>query len=294
MPQFRPDRERVLDSAISCAAALWEEKAMAEYRKNSLKKKILSGGVGVMANGLNNAEVCDFLGQFGFDGAFIDFEHGSVSWGELADITRACDLWGMAPVVRVNRLDPAQVLRTLDQGAMGIVVPHVITREDAALAARSCRYPPGGIRGVAGGRRQYGVSDYFKRADEEVMCIALIEDYEAVKNIRELIRVDGVDVYYMAPSDMAASMGHTGNPGHPDVQEAIDTAIRAVVRGGKVAGTLVNDSNVERFLDKGVRCVGVSWMSWVSSGASAFLGRVSSRQAEGKAVKGAGSGRRAK
>ena len=96
---------------------------MAEYRVNALKAKIASGGVGVIANGLNSAEICDYLGQFGFDAAFVDFEHGGVSWADLAGITRACDLWDMASVVRVNRLDPAQVLRTLDQGASAVMAP---------------------------------------------------------------------------------------------------------------------------------------------------------------------------
>jgi 4-hydroxy-2-oxoheptanedioate aldolase len=177
----------------------------------------------------------------------------------------------MASVVRVNRLDPAQILRTLDQGASAVMVPHIITVEEAELAAKSCRYPPAGIRGVAGSRRGYGVADYFKRADEEVMAMALIEDYQAVRNIRDLVKVDGIDVYYVAPSDMAASMGHTGNPGHADVQAAIDRAIREIVRAGRVAGTLVNDANLGRYLDAGVRCVGVAWQGWVASGATAFL-----------------------
>lgn len=251
---------------------------MAEYRVNALKAKIASGGVGVIANGLNSAEICDYLGQFGFDAAFVDFEHGGVSWADLAGITRACDLWDMASVVRVNRLDPAQVLRTLDQGASAVMAPHIVTVEDAELLAKSCRYPPHGIRGVAGGRRQYGVADYFKRADEEVMAIALIEDYEAVRNIRTLAGVDGIDVFYVAPSDLAASMGHTGNPGHPDVQAAIAGAIKAISGTGRVAGTLVNDSNVDRFLDMGVRCVGVPWMNWVASGAAPFLQKVNGRK----------------
>jgi 4-hydroxy-2-oxoheptanedioate aldolase len=255
---------------------------MAEFRPNPLKKKLASGGVGVIANGLNTSAMCDYLGQFGFDAAFVDFEHGGVSWGELADITRACELWDMASVVRVNRLDPAQILRTLDQGASAVMAPHVITADEAVLLAKSCRYPPAGIRGVAGSRRAYGVSGYFKRADEEVMAVALIEDYQAVRNIRDLVKVDGVDVFYVAPSDMAASMGHTGNPGHPDVQAAIDTAIKAIVRSGRIAGTLVNDANAETFIEKGVRCVGVAWQSWVASGATSFLSKVNSHPAISK------------
>jgi 4-hydroxy-2-oxoheptanedioate aldolase len=254
---------------------------MAEHRINPLKRKIASGGVGVIANGLNTSAMCDYLGQFGFDAGFVDFEHGNVSWAELADISRACDLWDMATVVRVNRLDEAQVLRALDQGASVVMAPHIITPEQAELLAKACRYPPHGIRGVAGSRRAYGVSDYFKRSDEEVMAMALIEDYQAIKDIRELVKVDGIDVFYVAPSDLAASMGHTGNAGHADVLAAIDQAVSAITRAGRVAGTLVNDSNVEAYVAKGVRCLGVAWQGWVASGATAFLKKVSTSRKPG-------------
>ena len=247
-----------------------------EYSINQLKKTIDEGGVGVIANGPNNSDICDLLGHVGFDAAFIDFEHGGVSWAELADITRACELWGMASVVRVNRLDEAQILRTLDQGASTVMIPHVITVEDAQTAAQACKYPPNGNRGVAGGRRAYGVDNYFQKAEEQVHCIALIEDFEAIDNLPELTKVDGIDVFYVAPSDMAASMGHTGNPNHPDVQEAIERAIKLVIDGGSVAGTLTNDSNLDKFLAMGVRCVGVPWQLWLQSSAEKFIERTRS------------------
>ncbi|MDA1297819.1 MAG: aldolase/citrate lyase family protein [Chloroflexi bacterium] len=246
-----------------------------EYPANRLKQKLEAGDIGVIANGPNNSDICDFLGHLGFDAAFVDFEHGGVSWSELADISRACELWGMASTVRVNKLDQALILRTLDQGASGVFVPHVITADDARLAADACRYPPRGKRGVAGGRRAYGVSDYYNRADSEVQCIALIEDFEAIANLPEMVKVSGLDVFYVAPSDMAASMGHTGNPGHPDVQQAIERAIKTVVDSDRVAGTLVNDSNVDRFVEMGAKCLGVPWPLWVAQGAEKFLGRLS-------------------
>ncbi len=250
-----------------------------EYSTNQLKKTIVSGGVGVIANGPNTSDMCDFLGHLGFDAAFIDFEHGGVSWSELADMTRACELWGMSSVVRVNKLDVAQILRTLDQGASAVMIPHVISVEDAELAASACKYPPRGVRGVAGGRRAYGVDDYFQKADEEVQCMALIEDFEAIANLPELTRVDGIDVFYVAPSDMAASMGHTGNPGHPDVQQALESAIGKIVDAGGVAGTLVNDDNLDRFLAMGVRCVGVPWQQWLRQSSGTFLDRISAHTA---------------
>ncbi len=248
-----------------------------EYSTNQLKQTIDSGGVGVIANGPNNSDMCDFLGHLGFDAAFIDFEHGGVSWSELADITRACELWGMASVVRVNKLDEAQILRTLDQGASAVMIPHVVTVEDAELASGACKYPPNGVRGVAGGRRAYGVENYFQKADGQVQCLALIEDFEAIANLPDLTRVDGIDVFYVAPSDMAASMGHTGNPGHPDVQQALESAIGKIVDAGGVAGTLVNDDNLDRFLAMGVRCVGVPWQLWLRQSSETFLARILSR-----------------
>ena len=248
-----------------------------EYPKNRLKRKLENGEIGVIANGLNNSGICDFLGQFGFDAAFIDFEHGDVSWAELADISRACELWDMATITRVNKLDEALILRTLDQGAAGVVVPHIITVDDAKLAAEACRYPPDGIRGVAGNRKSYGVSNYHLKANAEIMCTALIEDIEAIDNLPEIIKVEGVDVFYIAPSDMAASMGHTGNPELPEVQQEIKRAIEIVVDAGKVAGTLVNDQNVEKFLGMGVTCIGTAWQQWVASGAEKFMGDLKNR-----------------
>ncbi len=250
---------------------------MAELAVNKLRKKIAEGGVGVIANGQNTPDMCDYIGQFGFDAAFIDFEHGGVSWADLSNITRACELWGMASIVRVNKLDEAQILRTLDQGASGVVIPHVITVEDARHAAAACRYPPEGVRGVAGNRRQYGVADYFKRANEEVTCTALLEDYEAAQNIEELLEVDGVDVFYVAPSDMAASMGRVGELNHPEVRKTIDDTIRKIVASGRIAGTLVTDQNVDHYLDLGVRCIGIAYLNWVAATAPKFLEKVAGR-----------------
>ena len=246
---------------------------MTSYRPNPLRRRLAQGEIGVIANGPNNADMCDFLGQFGFDAAFVDFEHSGFTWRELADITRACDLWDMGAVVRVSRLDEALILRALDLGATSIIVPHVITPGDAERAARACRYPPEGSRGVAGNRRAYGTDDYFNRANEEVQCIALIEDAAALDNLEVLVRVEGIDVFNVAPSDLAASMGHRGDLGHAEVQGAIQHAIEVIAGAGRTAGTLVDDDSLQRFVDMGVRCVVVPWLNWIAAGAKGFLAR---------------------
>ena len=136
-------------------------------------------------------------------------------------------------------------------------------------------------RGTAANRRTYGASDYFRRANEEVQFIALIEDAEALENLDALLQVDGVDIFNVAPSDLAASMGHIGNPGHPAVQQAIHEAIGKIVAAGRVAGTLVDDANAEGFMVAGARCLMIAWPRWVAAGATAFLGRVRAPEAVG-------------
>ena len=254
---------------------------MTDYQSNPLRRRLAAGEIGIVTLGFNSSEMCDFLGPMGFDAVFVDFEHGGVGWNELSDISRACDLWEMGTAVRVPRIDEALILRALDLGASDIIVPHCITPEQAERAARACRYPPEGNRGVAGNRRSYGASDYFRRANEEVQCIALIEDAQALENLDALLRVEGVDVFQVAPSDLAASMGYIGNPGHPVVQQAIANAIDTIVAAGRVAGTLVNDENAEGFVAAGARCLMVPWPRWIAAGASAFLGRIRSPEATG-------------
>ena len=188
---------------------------MTDYQSNPLRRRLAAGEIGIVTLGFNSAEMCDFLGPMGFDAVFVDFEHGASGWHELSDISRACDLWEMGTAVRVPRIDETLILRALDLGASSIIVPHVITPEEAERAARACRYPPEGNRGVAGNRRSYGTSDYFRRANEEVQCIALIEDAQALENLDALLQVDGIDIYQVAPSDLAASMGHLGEPRPP-------------------------------------------------------------------------------
>ena len=86
-----------------------------------------------------------------------------------------------------------------------------------------------------------------------------------------------MDVFYVAPSDLAASMGHTGDVGHPDVQDAISGAIKKIVKGGRVAGTLVTEENVDRYLDLGVRCIGIAYLAWIAKGAQGFLEKAAGR-----------------
>ena len=244
---------------------------MPGIRPNKAKQKLQQGGVVTTISGLQTSETIDFLGPLGFDAAWIEGEHGPVTWEQLGDMTRACDLWGIASITRVASNEPWLITRTLDRGSMGIVVPHVNSREGAEKAAQSAKYAPLGYRGMFGGRQSFGVADYFHQANDQTMVIVLLEEAEALRNLDDILRVDNIDVFFVAPSDLAQTMGHIGDTGHPEVQSAIDGAIARIIAAGKTAGTLVNDGNVASYIEKGVRFTMTSWNSWLAQGAVEFL-----------------------
>ena len=243
-------------------------------RENRVKRQLQAGQTAIAVSGHHNADMIDFLGQFGFDGVWLEGEHGPVDWDAIGDMSRACDLWGMASVTRVNNNDPGTIMRALDRGTMGIVVPHVNTREAAEQAMKSAKYAPVGYRGMFGGRQSFGVPDYFQHANDQTLIVVLIEEIEAVNNLAEILAVDDIDVFFVAPADLAQTMGHIGNHTHPAVQATIDKALAQIVAAGKTAGTLATDDNVERYRDAGVRFFLTGWTNWVSQGAKAFLQKV--------------------
>jgi 4-hydroxy-2-oxoheptanedioate aldolase len=251
---------------------------MPDMRVNGVKKKLREGKTATVLGGLNSPEIADYMGQFGFDGVWIETEHGTASWDQVAHISRACDLWGMTSVCRVNNNDPSLITRTLDVGATGIVVPHVNNKAEAEQAAKSAKYAPLGYRGMAGGRQSYGVSDYHNKSNEETLVVVLIEEVEGVRNLAEILTVDNIDVFFMAPSDLAQTMGYTGQPNHPEVQAVVTRCMDQIVAAGKITGTVANDENVEGYIDKGARFFLTSWQQWVAKGAPQYLAKVAAKE----------------
>jgi 4-hydroxy-2-oxoheptanedioate aldolase len=154
---------------------------MAEFRGNPAKKKLAEGGLVTLVMGDYSPDMCEFLGSLGFDAVMGEMEHFTTSWQDIANMSRACDLWGMMSMVRINRNDPALITRTLDCGANGIMVPHVDTAEQARAVAVAAKYGPDGIRGQFGGRRSFGITqEYHRQANEHVMTSILLEDIVAI------------------------------------------------------------------------------------------------------------------
>jgi 2-keto-3-deoxy-L-rhamnonate aldolase RhmA len=240
---------------------------MGTIRPNRVKDKLAAGKLAISVGGLDSPDLIDLLGPLGVDAVWLEAEHGPVDFGRIPDLTRACDLWGMTSIVRVNALDYGAIYRTLDLGAQGICVPHVDTAEDARRFVEAAKFAPIGRRGLFTSRQGYGVPDYLQVANDHTLLIALIEDIRAVQNLDEILAVDHIDVFFVAPSDLASSMGRIGAPEHPEVQATVDETLKRIMAARRTAGTtLVGNRNAERYAAMGVRFLAAAIQPWLAAG----------------------------
>ncbi len=244
-------------------------------RPNRVKQKLAAGEKVYVISGLNDADSIDQFGPVGFDGVWLEGEHGPVDFADIGDLSRACDLWGMTSIMRINQNEQPIIYRALDRGVQGVVVPHVNTREEAENVVAGGKFAPIGRRGLFGSRQSYGVTDYLQTANDQTLLVVLIEDIVAVENLDAILEVDHIDVFFVAPSDLAASMGLIGQVDHADVQRTIDEALARIQQRGRVAGTLTNNENVAKYAAAGVRFLFTSTAAWLSAGAKQFVGRAS-------------------
>ena len=202
-------------------------------RKNKVKEKLQRGepSIGTWVS-TGDPLVAEILAHAGFDWLAVDMEHNAIDMEKVLSCFYAIGTTDTVPFVRVPWNDPQVLKRVLDIGAYGVVVPNVKGPEEAELAVQACRYSPEGFRGVGSIRgRLYGGPDYYEKANEEIAVVLMIEDSEAVRRIAEICNVPGIDVLFIGPNDLAASLGvPTGyeNP-HPDHK----AAVRQVLETGK-------------------------------------------------------------
>lgn len=213
--------------------------------KNSFKAALAEGraqiGLWVSIPGPDNAEA---LAGCGFDWLLIDTEHTTVAPDTVKAMLQAVAPYPVSAAVRPGWNDAVEIKRLLDAGAQTILVPYVQNAEEAARAVAAVRYPPAGMRGVGGLTRasRYGlIEGYTARADDEICLLVQVETAEALRHIEAIAAVDGVDGIFVGPADLAASMGHPGNPGAAPVRAAILDAIARIRAAGKPAGILSLD-----------------------------------------------------
>ena len=247
--------------------------------ENTAKRKMQSGGVtlGFGVHHLRTAAVPLLARATGHDWLFIDTEHGAFSVQEATQLCIAALATGITPIVRVCAGALDEGTRALDNGALGIVVPHVDTAKDARRIAEAFHYPDAGHRSWGGPPAVYGyqapaAAEAQAAINAEILVVAMIESPEAVDNADAIAAVDGIDVLLMGTSDLTAEMGISGQIGHARVVDAYETIIAAARRHGKFAGMggVYDQENARRYISMGAQFIlSGSDHNYLMAGASA-------------------------
>ena len=221
---------------------------------NPVRQKLLAGepSFGSFLN-LVSPMAAEVLIEIGYEWLAVDAEHAQWDMGSMTEAFRAIEAHGGVPMTRVQSHDPVVLAQTLDAGAMGIIVPHVSTVEQAEAIAQACRYPPRGQRSI-GSARATITRGQIPQMNDEILVCPQIEDMEGVNNIEAIMAVDGMDVAFIGPSDLAASMGLESSDlfVHKDHVAAIDAILAGAKANGKPAGTPIGDvAKARKLMEQG-------------------------------------------
>jgi len=185
--------------------------------------------------------VAEAIGYCGFDWAVIDMEHAPLDVAQLVGMLQAVSSTKLVPIVRPPWNDAVVIKRVLDAGATTVIVPFVQNASEARAAVAATRYPPQGIRGMAGTTRasRFGTAPrYLQTANETMGVIVQLETPTALAALEAIAEVEGVDALFIGPADLSAAMGHVGDQRHPEVLDAIGRAVDRARSLGKPIGTL--------------------------------------------------------
>ena len=205
------------------------------------------------------AEVC---ATAGFDWLLIDGEHAPNDIRSILAQLQALAAYPVTPVVRAVTGDAALIKQLLDIGAQTLLIPMVESAEQAERLVSAVRYPPRGIRGIGASisrvSRWLAIPDYLVDGENEICLLVQVESRKGIENLKAIAGVEGIDGILLGPSDLAASYGHRGNPGHPEVVGVIENAIATIAEAGNVSGLLTPDEKLaRRYLELGARFVAV-------------------------------------
>jgi len=233
-------------------------------KRNLLKQKLKEGKpvIGTW-NTLAAPLVTEVFAHAGFDFQIIDLEHGPFVLDKIHQHVSACEVSGAcSPIVRIPARSEWMALQALDQGAYGLVVPHIDDAESAMRLVDCTKYYPDGKRGFtpfskAGGFNNHKTADYVDIANREGLNVVIIESLIGINNLQEILSINEIDVVYFGAYDLSQSLGKPGNTRHPDVVAAIQQGAELVNRAGKVAGGFVPQStdDIKWLLDIGMRFI---------------------------------------
>lgn len=234
-------------------------------KQNDLKKRMAAGEAvfGIFINS-GSTIACEAAGLSGFDFVMIDSEHGPTATLDNRDLIAAAEYRDTVPIVRVSNGSYDMILRTLDVGAHGVMVPQVNSREQAEAVVEAALYTPKGSRGVATTRAgDYGffqpLSEYFRQANERNLVIVQCENVKAVPHLEQICAVPGIDVVFVGPYDLSASMGTPGKVDYESIRQVADLVLEKTAENGKYAGIFTkNAQEAKMYADMGFRFIIVS------------------------------------
>ena len=249
--------------------------------KNAMKEKMAGGGVALgVSMMVPSPQLVEMLAYAGFDWVLLDCEHGSLSLADVELMCMAADASGITPIARPRSNAAADIQSVMDRGAKGVQVPHVNSRADAERAVAAVKFGPGAGRGLAAGTRpdRWGLGarmpDFVASQNAGSLVCVQIEEREAVENIDEILSVDGIDVFFIGPSDLSQSMGFPGDPKAAPVAKAIDTTLAKIVAAGKVPGMPATAEALPDVAAKGCRYIYNHLPRILGAGASAYFGEL--------------------
>ena len=230
---------------------------------NTFKLRLKSGEAQIgLWLGLADAYCAELAANAGFDWLLIDGEHAPNDLRGMLGQLQAVAPYPSQAVIRPVIGDTALIKQVLDIGVQTLLVPMVESAEQARELVKAIHYPPNGVRGVgsalARASRWNSIPGYLDNADEQMCLLVQIESSAGLANLDAIAAVTGVDGVFIGPADLSASMGYRGNPGHPDVQAAIEDAIARIQKAGKAAGILSADQKLaKRYIELGAAFVAV-------------------------------------
>lgn len=230
---------------------------------NHFKQRLRSGEAQIgLWLGLADAYCAELAANAGFDWLLIDGEHAPNDLRGMLSQLQAVAPYPGHPVIRPVIGDTTLIKQVLDIGAQTLLVPMVESAEQARQLVKTMHYPPKGIRGVgsalARASRWNSIPGYLDQADAQMCLLVQIENREGLANLEAIAAVEGVDGVFIGPADLSADMGQRGNPGHPEVQAAIEQAIVQIQKAGKAAGILSADEKLaRRYIELGAAFVAV-------------------------------------
>lgn len=207
-------------------------------RENRVKRVIREGDLAIGAYvSFADPAVVEIIGLAGFDAAFIDMEHTAIDLSMVEDMIRAAELAGVTSLIRVHENDPGLILRILDMGGQGIIIPHVEGLEGAKRAVDAVRYAPMGKRGAAGGTRaaSYGAvswREHVRTSNEEILLSVMAEDDRAFDDIEAMAGLEGLDLVAVGPADLTESLGVT-DPKDPRLKAKVEEIAGRIKSVGK-------------------------------------------------------------